>query len=61
MIHIGEITHCECVYLQEDDVRVMACYEIGNRLHPSIHRNVLIAPDVVGHELDLPICIGGRH
>jgi hypothetical protein len=42
-------------YLQEDDIRVMAHNKIRDGLHPSIHRNVLIGPDVVRHELDLHI------
>jgi hypothetical protein len=33
----------------------MANYQIRDGLHPSVHCNVLIGPDVVCHELDLPI------
>ena len=39
--------------LQEDDVRLMPHYELGNGLNPPIHRDMFVRPDVVGQELDL--------
>jgi hypothetical protein len=40
-------------HLQEDDVRIMALYDLADGLYPPVYCDVLTGPDVVRHELDL--------
>jgi hypothetical protein len=44
-------------YLEEDYVWQMFLNQVTDGLHPLVDDNVLTAPDVVGHEFDLPLAI----
>jgi hypothetical protein len=45
-------------YLDENYARLMLLHEVADGLHPFVQRDVLAAPNVVGHELDLPPLLG---
>lgn len=48
-------------YLEEDDVGIMLLDEAADGFHPLVDGHILPGPDVVGHELDLPLSQGLLH
>jgi hypothetical protein len=45
-------------YLEENNIRLMLLHEVADGLHPFVQHDVLAAPNVVGHELDLLPLLG---
>lgn len=43
------------LYLEEYHVRIVLDDEVADRLHPPVHRDMLVGPDVVRHQLHLTI------